>query len=145
MSSHSPLSGHPYKTITLLLPVLFIPLPGLAAEEKDPHLGDITLRNEQTAADSAKDKIYDKNVSTLILTKEEIERYKGASAADILKGANGVFSGDARNGNALDVNIRGIQGPGRVPVTIDGTEQAVTVYRGYNGANNRNYLDPMLI
>ncbi|MEY1088405.1 TonB-dependent receptor [Morganella morganii] len=145
MSSHSPLSGHPYKTITLLLPVLFIPLPGLAAEEKNQHLGDITLRNEQTAADSAKDKIYDKNVSTLILTKEEIERYKGASAADILKGANGVFSGDARNGNALDVNIRGIQGPGRVPVTIDGTEQAVTVYRGYNGANNRNYLDPMLI
>lgn len=145
MSSHSPLSGHPYKTVTLLLPVLFIPLPGLAAEEKNQHLGDITLRNEQAAADSAKDKIYDKNVSTLILTKEEIERYKGASAADILKGANGVFSGDARNGNALDVNIRGIQGPGRVPVTIDGTEQAVTVYRGYNGANNRNYLDPMLI
>lgn len=34
MSSHSPLSGHPYKTVTLLLPVLFIPLPGLAAEEK---------------------------------------------------------------------------------------------------------------
>ncbi|MGJ7252059.1 TonB-dependent receptor domain-containing protein [Morganella morganii] len=145
MSSYSPLSGHPPKTITLLLPVLFIPLPGLAAEEKNQHLGDITLHNEQAAADSAKDKIYDKNVSTLILTKEEIERYKGASAADILKGANGVFSGDARNGNALDVNIRGIQGPGRVPVTIDGTEQAVTVYRGYNGANNRNYLDPMLI
>ncbi|MBW5408448.1 TonB-dependent receptor domain-containing protein [Morganella morganii] len=145
MSSHSPLSGHPYKTVTLLLPVLFIPLPGLAAEEKNQQLGEITLRNEQVGADTAKDKIYDKNVSTLILTKEEIERYKGASAADILKGANGVFSGDARNGNALDVNIRGIQGPGRVPVTIDGTEQAVTVYRGYNGANNRNYLDPMLI
>lgn len=145
MPSHSPSSYKPCKKLTLLLPVLLMPQSGLTAQEKNQQLGEITLRNEQSAADSAKDKIYDKNVSTLILTKEEIERYKGTSAADILKGANGVFSGDARNGNALDVNIRGIQGPGRVPVTIDGTEQAVTVYRGYNGANNRNYLDPMLI
>lgn len=145
MPSHSPSSYKPCKKLTLLLPVLLMPQSGFTAQEKNQQLGEITLQNEQSAADSAKDKIYDKNVSTLILTKEEIERYKGTSAADILKGANGVFSGDARNGNALDVNIRGIQGPGRVPVTIDGTEQAVTVYRGYNGANNRNYLDPMLI
>ncbi|HCM64476.1 MAG TPA: TonB-dependent receptor [Morganella sp. (in: Bacteria)] len=145
MPSYSPSSYKPCKKLTLLLPVLLMPQSGFTAQEKNQQLGKITLRNEQSAADSAKDKIYDKNVSTLILTKEEIERYKGTSAADILKGANGVFSGDARNGNALDVNIRGIQGPGRVPVTIDGTEQAVTVYRGYNGANNRNYLDPMLI
>ena len=145
MPSHSPSSYKHCKKLTLLLPVLLMPQSGLTAQEKNQQLGEITLQNEQSAADSAKDKIYDKNVSTLILTKEEIERYKGTSAADILKGANGVFSGDARNGNALDVNIRGIQGPGRVPVTIDGTEQAVTVYRGYNGANNRNYLDPMLI
>jgi hemoglobin/transferrin/lactoferrin receptor protein len=30
-------------------------------------------------------------------------------------------------------------------VTVDGTEQALTVWRGYNGANNRNYIDPNLI
>src|SRR3546814_3821497 len=56
-----------------------------------------------------------------------------------------VFSGDARNGGALDPSIRGVQGPGRVPVIIDGTEQALTVWRGYNGASNRNYIDPSLI
>lgn len=56
-----------------------------------------------------------------------------------------VYSGDARNSGALDPNIRGIQGPGRVPLTIDGTEQALTVWRGYMGANNRNYIDPSLI
>ena len=33
----------------------------------------------------------------------------------------GVYSG------ALDPNVRGVQGQGRVPVTIDGTEQAITV------------------
>lgn len=32
-----------------------------------------------------------------------------------------------------------------MPVTIDGTEQALTVWRGYNGASNRNYIDPFLI
>ncbi|MDT9046701.1 TonB-dependent receptor plug domain-containing protein, partial [Escherichia coli] len=56
-----------------------------------------------------------------------------------------VFSGDARNSGALDTNIRGIQGQERVPVIVDGTKQAITVWRGYNGANNRNYIDPMLI
>lgn len=56
-----------------------------------------------------------------------------------------VYSGDSRNSGALDPNIRGIQGPGRVPVTIDGTEQAITAYRGYMGANSRNYIDPNLI
>jgi hemoglobin/transferrin/lactoferrin receptor protein len=56
-----------------------------------------------------------------------------------------VYSGDARNSGALDPNVRGIQGQERVPVTVDGTEQALTVWRGYNGANNRNYIDPNLI
>ena len=84
-------------------------------------------------------------MSTVYSGKEEVERFKGAAPADIFKGLVGVQSGDARNSGALDSNIRGIQGQGRVPVTVDGTEQAITVWRGYNGANNRNYIDPMLI
>ena len=89
--------------------------------------------------------VYDKNTSTAYMGKEEVERYKGATPSDLLQGIAGVFSGEARNSGALDVNIRGVQGPGRVPVTIDGTEQALTVWRGYNGASNRNYIDPNLI
>ena len=58
---------------------------------------------------------------------------------------SGVYSGDARNSGALDPNIRGVQGQGRIPVTIDGTEQAITVWRGMFGANNRNYVDPNII
>ncbi|ENO83880.1 TonB-dependent receptor, partial [Thauera linaloolentis] len=91
------------------------------------------------------DGVYDLDVSTAYIGKTEVERYKGATPSDLLTGVPGVFSGDARNSGALDVNIRGIQGPGRVPVTIDGTEQALTVWRGYNGASNRNYIDPNLI
>ena len=78
-------------------------------------------------------------------TADLVERYKGTSTADVLNSAIGVYSGDARNSGALDPNVRGIQGQERVPVTVDGTEQALTVWRGYNGANNRNYIDPNLI
>ncbi|MGO1540182.1 MAG: TonB-dependent receptor domain-containing protein [Luteimonas sp.] len=91
------------------------------------------------------DDVYDLDISTAYIGRAEVERYKGKTPADLVTGVPGVFSGDARNSGALDLNIRGIQGPGRVPVTIDGTEQALTVWRGYNGASNRNYIDPFLI
>lgn len=91
------------------------------------------------------DAVYDLDISTSYIGKEAVDRYKGTNPADVFKGVTGVYSGEARNSGAIDINIRGIQGPGRVPVTIDGTEQALTVWRGYNGATNRNYIDPFLI
>ena len=109
--------------------------------------GSIAAAQETGAERDArkKDAVYDKDISSTYAAKEEIERYKGVNTADVLKGMVNVFSGDARNGGALDPSIRGIQGPGRVPVVIDGTEQALTVWRGYNGASNRSYVDPSLI
>jgi hemoglobin/transferrin/lactoferrin receptor protein len=91
------------------------------------------------------DSVYDQDLSSTYMGKEEVERYKGVTPSDVLKGMVNVFSGDARNSGAIDPSIRGIQGPGRVPVIIDGTEQALTVWRGYNGASNRSYIDPSLI
>ncbi|WP_339649182.1 TonB-dependent receptor [Halopseudomonas pelagia] len=91
------------------------------------------------------DAIYDENISSVYSGKQQIERYKGTNPADVFKGMLNVYTGDARNSGALDPNIRGIQGPGRVPLTIDGTEQAMSVWRGYNGASNRSYIDPNLI
>lgn len=92
-----------------------------------------------------RDEVYDLDSPTTFAGREEVERYKGVNTADVLKGMVNVFSGDARNGGALDPSIRGVQGPGRVPVIIDGTEQALVVWRGYNGASNRSYIDPSLI
>lgn len=89
--------------------------------------------------------VYDKDVATEYRGKEEIERFKGADVSDIFKGMANVHSGDARNGGGIDPNIRGVQGPGRVPVVIDGTEQAITVNNGYRGASNRSFIDPNLI
>ncbi|KZN12505.1 TonB-dependent receptor [Marinomonas sp. TW1] len=115
------------------------------------NLSTITIEDNTAISDmSARDQkgyddVYDKDTSTTFIGKTEVERYKGTTPSDLLQGVPGVFSGEARNSGALDLNIRGVQGPGRVPVTIDGTEQALTVWRGYNGATNRNYIDPNLI
>lgn len=89
--------------------------------------------------------IYDQDQSTAFVGKAQIERFKGKDAGDIFQGMLNIYSADARNGGGIDPNIRGVQGPGRVPVSIDDTEQAVTINRGYRGISNRNYIDPNLI
>ena len=124
------------------------PSDGDAVELGPLRVEGSTIPANETGAERdarQKDAIYDQDVSSTYAGKEEVERYKGINTADVLKGMVNVFSGDARNGGALDPSIRGIQGPGRVPVIIDGTEQALTVWRGYNGASNRSYIDPSLI
>ncbi|MDX7986348.1 heme receptor [Xenorhabdus sp. 12] len=116
-----------------------------ASSNGKTDLGKISITDTSDKDEAGYDAVYDKDISNIYIGKKEIERYKGSSPADLIKGAVGVYSGDARNSGALDINIRGVQGQGRIPVTIDGTEQAITVGRGYNGANNRNYIDPNLI
>lgn len=83
--------------------------------------------------------------STVHLSREDLDRFSTVSVGDMLKGVAGVQVGDSRNGGALDVNIRGIQGQSRVAVRVDGSEQAVDVYRGYGGTQQRSYIDPDLI
>ncbi|MDR0280879.1 MAG: TonB-dependent receptor [Paucimonas sp.] len=95
--------------------------------------------------DKGRSDVYRKDVSNVYAGKEELERYKGTSVSDVFSGLNGVYSGDARNSGALDPNIRGIQGEGRIPVTVDGTEQAMSVWQGSGGISNRNYVDPNMI
>ena len=83
---------------------------------------------------------------TNYISAQTIERFRGSSPADIFRGTPGVMSGEARNGaGSIDVNIRGMQGMGRVATTIDGAENSVTVYQGYQGLSNRTYIDPDLI
>ncbi len=113
--------------------------------ERVIQLSPMTVFGTVSRDTKGQNDVYDQDISSVYASKEQIERYKGAQPADLFKGMVGVYSGDARNSGALDPSIRGVQGPGRVPVLIDGTEQALTVWRGYNGANNRSYIDPNLI
>lgn len=79
------------------------------------------------------------------ISGETIERFRGTSPADILRGTPGVMSGESRNSGGLDINIRGMQGMGRVATTIDGAENGVSIYQGYQGASNRTFVDPDFI
>lgn len=79
------------------------------------------------------------------VSREDIQRLRGSSTGDFLSGIPGVTNAENRNSGALDVNIRGLQGQGRVPVVIDGAMQESTVYRGYAGMAGRTYIDPDMI
>ena len=83
--------------------------------------------------------------SSNYISQEQIERLPPQSAGDMFIGTPGVISSMNRNGAAMDVNIRGLQGQNRVKVTIDGTMQATSTWRGYQGVDDRVYVDPDLI
>lgn len=118
---------------------------GVPDEKVYVEMETITVYGDKDRDTKGYDDVYDKNYSTVYAGKDQIERFKGTTPSDLFKGMSNVYSGDARNSGALDPNIRGMQGQGRVPVTIDGTEQEITVWRGYNGVNSRSYIDPNLI
>lgn len=108
-------------------------------------LETVIVKGNRNKHQTGRDRVYTREVVNLYKGKEEVETFKGNTVSDLLSGMVGVYSGDARNSGAVDPNIRGVQGQGRIPVTVDGTEQAITVWRGYAGANNRNYVDPNII
>lgn len=89
--------------------------------------------------------VYEAPASTVVIPLETIERFGHPSPGDVLKGQPGVQVGDVRNGGAIDVNIRGVQGQSRVAVLIDGSQQAVNAYRGYAGTQQRSYIDADLL
>ncbi|WP_323018600.1 TonB-dependent receptor domain-containing protein [Castellaniella sp.] len=88
--------------------------------------------------------VFNKNVTNLYVDRKELNRYQVTNPADLFKGMNGVYSMDSRNGASISPNIRGLSGEGRVPLTVDGTEQSVNVWLQVYGAGNRNYVDPAL-
>ncbi|MCG7532313.1 TonB-dependent receptor [Psychrobium sp. MM17-31] len=105
-------------------------------------LNTITVESQRA---KLKDKTYRESASVNVITQETIERFRGTSVGDIFQGTPGVIISENRNSGGLDVNIRGMQGQGRVPVLIDGSRQETTVYRGYAGVSSRSYIDPDLI
>ncbi|MCF5248593.1 TonB-dependent receptor plug domain-containing protein, partial [Pseudomonas sp. PA-5-4B] len=117
--------------------------------------GGYVLRLRQEAVQLPTQKVTGENLdeeevyraprSSVYISGEDMQRFGVVSVGDVLKGQPGVQVGDSRNGGGLDVNIRGIQGQSRVAVTVDGSQQALDVYRGYAGTQQRSYIDPDLI
>lgn len=104
----------------------------------DLVLDEITLRHR-----SGKAGMYDQSRASDRIDADTISHFRGQSPADIFRGVPGVRSGEARNaGGAIDVNIRGLQGMGRIETTVDGMSNNMTIYQGYQGLSNRSYVDP---
>ena len=145
----------PFRPTVLAACTALIGLPAVAANsgntavvpvvETGGALAPVTVKGARNKDEIGKNRVYAREVVNLYKGKEEVETFKGNTVSDLFSGMVGVYSGDARNSGAVDPNIRGVQGQGRIPVTVDGTEQAITVWRGYAGANNRNYVDPNII
>ena len=109
------------------------------------ELDTVVVNGKRTNDQKGADDVYYKNVSNAYVGKEYLERYRVQSAGDVLKGLNGVYNMNTRTaGGAITPNIRGITGKGRIPVTLDGTEQTVDVWLNNYGVGDRNYLDPAL-
>ncbi|VCU69152.1 Fe(3+) dicitrate transport protein FecA precursor [Pigmentiphaga humi] len=106
-------------------------------------LGTVTVVGLQERDE--KEEVYKTAGSRSVLTRDDIERNRGMSVGDIFRGVPGVLVGELRNSGGLDINIRGMQGQGRVPILVDGARQETTVYRGYSGVVSRSYIDPDLI
>lgn len=120
-----------------------------AAPAQEPAGREIDLATVEVRAvqpeEELKDRAFRSAGSSSYLSREDIERARGSSVGDIFRGTTGVLIGENRNSGGLDVNIRGMQGQGRVPVLVDGARQESTVYRGYAGVASRSYIDPDLV
>lgn len=103
---------------------------------------EVRAQSEQAAA---QDLPFRSAGSRSHISRDRIEQFRGTSVGDIFQGTPGVLISENRNSGGLDVNIRGMQGQGRVPVLVDGARQETTVYRGYAGVSSRSYIDPDLI
>ncbi len=107
-------------------------------------LSSVVVSGARTKDEIGHDNVYDKNISNLYTDRQYMERYQGVSVGDVFAGMNGVYNADNRHGSALFPNIRGLSGNGRIPVTVDGTQQSLDVWMALRGVNNRNYVDPNL-
>ncbi|BET95676.1 TonB-dependent receptor domain-containing protein [Xenorhabdus taiwanensis] len=86
-----------------------------------------------------------KKNNEILLDSQELNKQIIINPADIFKSTSGVLSGESRSSGAIDVNIRGLQGQGRISTSVDDTINQTALYRGYQGVSNRTYIDPDFI
>lgn len=83
--------------------------------------------------------------STAHVSREQIDRVAPTSPGDLFVGVPGVVNSGTHVGASLNINIRGMQGMGRVTTTVDGSHQTSTSFRGYPGSRDETYVDPDMI
>ncbi|RMX08088.1 TonB-dependent receptor [Corticibacter populi] len=112
--------------------------------DAEQALPEVVVTGERTRDEKGQDDVYDKNVTTVYQEREQLQRFQATNPGDAFKGMNGVYSMDTRGSQSITPNIRGLSGEGRVPLTIDGTEQSTNIWLHFFGAGNRSYADPAM-
>lgn len=79
--------------------------------------------------------------STAYISQEQIDRVPPTSVGDMFRNTPGITAAGNRNGQSLDLNIRGLQGMNRIATLVDGAQQTSSTYRGYKGHSNRTFVD----
>jgi outer membrane receptor protein involved in Fe transport len=91
------------------------------------------------------DAAYQTPGSSAFISREQIQRIPPTSLGDMFREIPGVVASGNRAGTGLNINIRGLQGMGRVATLVDGTQQAGSQYIGYRGHTSSTYIDPDFI
>ena len=112
--------------------------PAMPASAEPPSLATVTVVAERLIEPA-------NTASAQTLGREALERFPATSPGDLLREVTGVTVANSRNGSSLDVNIRGMQGFGRVKILVDGTESSGSTYKGYGGETTQAYVDPELL
>ena len=121
--------------------------PGMVDFEVGPDtvlLGTIIISGGANGAFTS-DTPYETAGSVSHISRETLDRVSPTSTGDVFINTPGVISAGNKVGASIQPNIRGMQGMGRVRVTVDDAEQTFNSYRGYTGNRDESYVDPDMI
>jgi len=94
---------------------------------------------------AAADAPYETAGTSTYVSGEQLNRIPVTSAGDLFAGVPGVSAPANRASGTMDINIRGLQGNGRVATLVDGTSATTSAYKGYAGNQDRNTVDAALL
>lgn len=123
--------------------LLLTPISQAAAGEAQPQL--YVLPSVQVESEAISDEVFQGAATVNLISREQMDRFTATNVGDIFRDIPGVTATNNRTGASLDLNIRGIQGMGRVKILVDGTNAASSDYRGYGGFGSHVFVDPELI
>ncbi len=113
----------------------------VSSQDGSTTLAPIVVRS----ANGRSDAIYMSPGSSDYISSTDMARIPPSSTGDLFKTTSGVISSGNRNGDTVDVNIRGMQGYNRVNMLIDGASSSSSDYRGYSGSRSRMSVDPSML
>src|SRR6185295_7461812 len=90
-----------------------------------------------------KDAVYNTPAAVSMATRSDLETFGQLDTGDVLRTMPGTFTRENPQNPGLSVNIRGLEGSGRVNMMIDGVRQNFR-FTGHE-AQGFTYIDPLLL